>query len=91
MAIFLILEDGGRRHLGFLKFQLFNSQTRQESGTASSCHISWRSVKPSLIYGDFSIFPKMAAVRLRHLGFVTLVFRPPVKAFGGLYHCAKFS
>ena len=30
----------------------------------------------------------MAAVR--HLGFVMPVWGPPMKAFGGLYHCAKF-
>ena len=30
----------------------------------------------------------MAAVR--HLGFVLRVLEPSTKAFGGLYHCAKF-
>ena len=36
----------------------------------------------------FFVFSKMAAVR--HLGFVTLVWDHPGRAFGGLYHCAKF-
>jgi len=26
MAIFSIFQDGGRRHLGFLKFQIFNGR-----------------------------------------------------------------
>jgi len=36
----------------------------------------------------FRYFPKMATVR--HLGFVLRVWGPPMKAFGGLYHGAKF-
>ena len=40
--------------------------------------------------GDMAIFgfSKMAAVR--HLRLVMRVFGPPQRAFGGLYHCAKF-
>jgi len=45
-----------------------------EGQTASLCQISWRSVKPSLRYGDFS---KMATVR--HRGFVMRILRPPAK------------
>ena len=33
MEIF-IFQDGGRRHLGFLKFQIFNGPTAQEVRTA---------------------------------------------------------
>jgi len=50
------------RSLGFLEIQNFNGQ--QGWGEhASSCQISWRSVKPLPRYGDFP----MAAVR--HLRF----------------------
>jgi len=58
---FLISQNGGRRHLGFLKFR-----KGQEGQTASPCQISWRSVKPLPRYGDFSIFQNGGR---RHLGF----------------------
>jgi len=37
MAIF---QDGGCRHLGFLKLQIFNGRSNQEGQNASSCQIS---------------------------------------------------
>jgi len=36
---FSIFQDGGRRHLGFLKFQTFNGRTAQEGQSASPCQI----------------------------------------------------
>jgi len=33
MWIFFIFQDGGSRHLGFLKFEIFNGQTCQEGPT----------------------------------------------------------
>ena len=30
-AIFLMFQDGGRRHLGFSKFQIFNGQNSERS------------------------------------------------------------
>jgi len=54
-------------HLGFLYFRNFKGQKGKEGEIASSSLISWRSVKPLLKYGDFSIL-KMAAIR--HLGFL---------------------
>ena len=30
MAIFQFFQDGGRRHLGFLKFEIFNGQDAQK-------------------------------------------------------------
>jgi len=36
---FSILEDGGRRHLGFSKFQIFNGRRLQDGRTASPCQI----------------------------------------------------
>jgi len=53
MAIF---QDGGCRHLGFFKFQLFNGWTAEEGQTASVCQIWSKSVKLRPRYGDFSIF-----------------------------------
>ena len=64
MAIF---QDGGRRHLGFLKFQIFNGRNGYKGQTASSCQISSISVEPRPRYGDFSIFQDDGC---RHLGFL---------------------
>jgi len=69
-----IFQDGDRRHLGFLKFQIFNGRAAQEGRTASLCQISSKSVEPLPRYDDF---PKMAAVS--HLEFVMHVFGPPTK------------
>ena len=55
---FSIFQDGGRRHLGFFKFQIFNGRTAQRCRTASSCQIWSKSVKLQPKYGDFSIFPR---------------------------------
>ena len=55
---FAIFQDGDRRHLGFLKFQIFNSRDAQEGRTAPSCQILSKSPEPRLRYRDFSIFPR---------------------------------
>ena len=60
---FSILQDGGRRHLGFLKFEIFNGRDAQLGCTALSYQISSKSLKPRLRYGYFSIF-KMAAAAI---------------------------
>ena len=53
---FSIFQDGGRRHLGFWKFQIFKGSDAQEGRTASACQISAKSLTTRLRYGDFSIF-----------------------------------
>jgi len=53
---FSIFQDGGRRHLGFWKFQICSGWDAQEGRTASACQIWTESLKPPLTYGDFSIF-----------------------------------
>ena len=56
IAIFGFFKDVGGRHLGFLKFQIFNDRNSQEGGrTASLCQISSKSLEPWPRY-DFSIF-----------------------------------
>ena len=57
---FSIFQDGDRRHLGFLKSEIFNGWDAQEGWTASPYQISSKSLKPRLRYGHFTIF-KMAA------------------------------
>jgi len=62
---FFIFQDGGRRHLGFLKRQIFNGRTRQEGQTASLCQILSKSLKVRPTYGDFWTFQYGGR---RHLG-----------------------
>ena len=63
---FAIFQDGGRRHIGLLKLQIFIGQTRQEGHTASPCQIWSKSLNVRPRYGDFSIFKDGGR---RHLGF----------------------
>jgi len=44
----------GRRHLGFLKFQIFNHGDGQEGQTASLCQTSSKSLEPRPTFFDFS-------------------------------------
>ena len=74
------------RHLGFLKFQIFNSQ---EDWTASSCQISSKSVIPRLRYGYFQIFQDGGR---RHLGFSKFsIFNNSNGQGVELHQLAKFS
>ena len=55
-ADFLIFQDGGRRHLGFLKLEIFNVSNGQEGQTASPCQISSKSRELRPRYGVFGFF-----------------------------------
>ena len=66
IAIFVVFQNGGRRHLSFWKNRNFNGLPPVGGQFASSCQISSKSVKRLRRYGDLTVF-KMAAVR--HLGF----------------------
>ena len=52
MAIF---QDGGRRHLEFSKFQIFNCRNGQEGRTASPCQILSKSLEPRRTCASFNI------------------------------------
>ena len=52
---FPIFEDGGRGHLGFSKFQIFNGGDGQEGRTTSPCQISSKSLETRLRYVSFNI------------------------------------
>ena len=65
-----------------LKFQIFNGPNNQVCRTASSSKISSKSVKPRPIYSNFS----SSAI----LDLLCVCRDHPRRAFGGLYHCAKF-
>ena len=51
-----LVQDGGRHHLGFFKFKIFNGRTAEDGRTASPCQIWSKSVNWRPRYGDFSIF-----------------------------------
>jgi len=55
--------------LGFLKFQFFNGENGQESGTASLCQISSKSLELRPRYGDFSFFKDGDRRHLKFLKF----------------------
>ena len=61
---FWIFQDGGSRHFGFSKLQIYNGRNGQEGRTASACQISSKSVKPWLRYGNFLFFKIAAAAIL---------------------------
>ena len=48
-------QDGGCRHVGLLKFHIFNGQKGQEGRSASVCQISSKSVEPRQRYVNFNI------------------------------------
>jgi len=65
--LFSDFQDGGRRHLGFAQFQIFDDRGGQEVWSASSFLIASKSVEPRPRYGDLSIFQDGGR---RHLGFL---------------------
>jgi len=75
--LILIFQDGGRRHLGFSKFQFFNGRNGQEGRTTSACQISSKSVERRPRYGYFQ-FLKMAAAAtldLWNFKFLTVILK----------------
>jgi len=75
IAIFVMFQDGGRRHFGFSKIRNFNSRSAVRGQCASLYQILSKSVKRLHRYSDLTFFFKMAAVR--HLGFVGRRLGPP--------------
>jgi len=56
IAIFVIFQDGGRRHLGFSNIQNLNGWSAARVQHASSRQISSKSVERSQTYGDLTLF-----------------------------------
>jgi len=67
---------------------IFVGREAQDGQNASPCQISRRSVEPLLRYDDFSILPRWRPSAILDLWWAYLDH--PRRAFGGLYHCAKF-
>ena len=82
IAIFVIFQDGGRRHLEFLKIRIFNDLSAVRGQCASSRQISSKSVKRLQKYGDLTVsitwnFQYFARVAWKRL------FTPPKLGFSG--------
>ena len=75
IAIFVISQDGGRRHFGFSKIRNFNDRFAVSGQYASLYQILSKSVKRLQRYSDLTFFFKMAAIL--HLGFVGRRLGPP--------------
>ena len=58
VAIFVIFQDGGRRHLCFSKIGNFNGRSAVRVQYASLYQISSKSVKRLQRYGDLTVFSK---------------------------------
>ena len=71
--------------LGFSKFQFFNGQNGQASGTASLCQILAKSLQPRPRYGDFSISKDGGR---RHVRFLKFPVEKAKKV--EVHQCAKF-
>ena len=83
----MVFKNGGRRHLGFWKFEKFNRRYRPEGQHASLCKMPSKSVKwlrRNLLF-DFSRWRPSAILDLQNA-----FLDHPRRAFGGLYRCAKF-
>jgi len=75
IAIFVIFQDGGRRHFGFSKIQNFNGRSAVTGQYASLYQMLSKLVKRLQRYSNLTVFFKMAAVR--HLGFVGCLLGRP--------------
>jgi len=58
IAIFVIFQDGGRRHVGFSKIRNFNGRSAVRGQYASLCQILSKSVKQLQSYSDLTFFSK---------------------------------
>ena len=85
VAIFVIFQDGGRRHLGFSKIRNFNGRSAVRVQYASLYQISSKSVKRLQRYGDLTVFFQNGG--RRHLG---AYWDHPRRQLDGLHCCAKF-
>ena len=89
---FSICQDGGCRHLGFSKFEIFNVRNGQEGRTASPCQFSSKSLEPRPRYVSFNImlvclFTPLCGVFGAHFPqMMSLIVLTPKRAILGLNH-----
>ena len=88
-AIFLIYEDGGRRHFGFSKIINFNDRSAVRGQYASLYQILSKSVKRLQRYSDLTVFSKWRPSAI--LDLLGADWDHTRRVLDGLYRCAKFS
>ena len=88
IVIFVISQDGGRRHFGFSKIQNFNDRYAVMGQYASLYQILPKSVKRLQRYYDLTVFSKWRPSAI--LDFLGADWDYPRRAVVGLYRCAKF-
>jgi len=88
IAIFVIFQDGGRRHFGFSKIRNFNGRSAVRVQFASLYHILSKSVKRLQRYSNLTGFSKWRPSAI--LDLLGAYWDHPRRPLDGLYHCAKF-
>jgi len=88
IAIFVIFQDGGRRHFGFSKIRNFNGRSAIKSQYASLYQILSKSVKRLQRYSDLTVLSKWRPSAV--LDLLGADWDHPRRPLDGLYRCAKF-
>jgi len=88
IAIFVIFQDGGRRHFGFSKIRNFNDRSAVRGQCASLYQILSKSIKRSQRYSDLTVFSKWRPSAI--LDLLGACWDHPRRPLDGLYRCAKF-
>ena len=88
IAIFVIFQDGGRRHFEFSKIRNFNGRSAVRGQYASLYQILSKSVKRLQRYGDLTFFLTWRPSAI--LDFLGAYWDHPRRPLEGLYRCVKF-
>ena len=87
IAIFVILQDGGRRHFGFSKIRNFNDRFAVRGQYASLYQILSKLVKRLQRYGNLTFFSKWRPSAI--LDFLGAYWEHPRRPLDGLYRWLK--
>jgi len=89
IAIFVIFQDGGRRHFEFSDIRNFNGRSAVEGQYASLYQILSKLVKRLQRYGDLTVFSKWRPSAI--LDLLGAYWDHPLRPLDGLYRCAKLN
>ena len=88
IVIFVIFQDGGRRHFGFSEIRNFNGPSAVGCQSASLYQILSKSVKRLQRYSDLTVFSKWRPSAI--LDLLGAYWDHPRRPLDGLYRYAKF-
>ena len=88
IAIFVIFQDGGRRHFGFSKTRNINDRSAVRGQYVSLYQMLSKSVKRLQRYSDLTVFSKWRPSAIMDL--LDADWDYPRRVLDGLYRCAKF-